>query len=319
MKVATVAKRVHVIINPAAGRNEPILNTLNNVFKPHDIDWAVTVTHDSGDAARGTQEALAKNVDAVAVYGGDGSLVEAAGVLHGSDTPLLILPGGTANAFAQEMRIPQHLEKSAALLVDETAIVQQVDLGYVNEQPFLVGTGTGIIAQLLTGANREQKDRLGYFAYSLSALQSLVDPEPNTYQLEIDGELIEISGVGCYVANCGNFGLAGVSLLPPVKAADGLLDLVIFRKADLAELTALAAGMAAAAVSKAADAFSTPLPHWQAKSIQIKSSTPTAVAYDGEPFADTPVSVRIAEQALRVITPVAPTTPPLVPGFIAPS
>ena len=41
--------RVKVIINPAAGRPEPILSVLNDVFAPAGIDWEVDITHKSGD------------------------------------------------------------------------------------------------------------------------------------------------------------------------------------------------------------------------------------------------------------------------------
>ena len=44
--------KVHVIINPAAGQNEPILNVLNDVFHPAGVSWDISLTHKSGDAAR---------------------------------------------------------------------------------------------------------------------------------------------------------------------------------------------------------------------------------------------------------------------------
>ena len=43
-------RRVHVVINPASGKDEPILNTLNDVFRQHDVSWDVSVTHKYGDA-----------------------------------------------------------------------------------------------------------------------------------------------------------------------------------------------------------------------------------------------------------------------------
>ena len=42
--------RIHVVINPAAGKDEPILNTINDVFHQHNIDWGVSVTRKFGDA-----------------------------------------------------------------------------------------------------------------------------------------------------------------------------------------------------------------------------------------------------------------------------
>ena len=44
-------RRVHVIVNPASGKDEPILNVLNDVFHQHEVEWDVSVTHKYGDAA----------------------------------------------------------------------------------------------------------------------------------------------------------------------------------------------------------------------------------------------------------------------------
>ena len=45
-------KKIHIVINPASGNNEPILNTINDVFKEHDVRWDVSITHDDGDGAK---------------------------------------------------------------------------------------------------------------------------------------------------------------------------------------------------------------------------------------------------------------------------
>jgi diacylglycerol kinase family enzyme len=70
--------KVHVIINPAAGKNEPILNDLNDLFHPAGVTWDNSLTHKSGDAARLAAQAATRNVDLVAAYGGDGTQMEVA-------------------------------------------------------------------------------------------------------------------------------------------------------------------------------------------------------------------------------------------------
>ena len=37
-------RKIHVVINPAAGKNEAILNTINKVFHKYEIDWQVSIT-----------------------------------------------------------------------------------------------------------------------------------------------------------------------------------------------------------------------------------------------------------------------------------
>jgi diacylglycerol kinase family enzyme len=107
-------KNIHVVINPASGKAEPILSILNQVLHPHDIAWYNSVTHEAGDCTGLVREALERKVDLVAVYGGDGTVMEAANGLMGSEIPLLVLPGGTGNVFSIEIGIPRTwLQQSA--------------------------------------------------------------------------------------------------------------------------------------------------------------------------------------------------------------
>ena len=92
-------RKIHVVINPAAGKDEPILNTINKVFHKYEIDWQVSITKKFGDATRLTKQVIANGVDLVAGYGGDGTQMEIANAVMGTNTPMAILPGGTGNAM----------------------------------------------------------------------------------------------------------------------------------------------------------------------------------------------------------------------------
>jgi diacylglycerol kinase family enzyme len=61
-----MARKIHVVVNPASGQPQPILNTLNSVFHPLGIDWDVFLTKESGDAERFARQAAAAGVDVVA-------------------------------------------------------------------------------------------------------------------------------------------------------------------------------------------------------------------------------------------------------------
>ena len=69
---------IHVIINPAAGRDEPILNILNDVFNKFKVNWEVSITKKFGDATEFARQATERGVDLVAGYGGDGTQMEIA-------------------------------------------------------------------------------------------------------------------------------------------------------------------------------------------------------------------------------------------------
>jgi diacylglycerol kinase (ATP) len=166
-----MARKIHVVINPASGQPQPILHTLNSVFHPAGIDWDVFITKESGDAERFARRASAAGVDLVAAYGGDGTVMEAARGLFGSQTPLVILPGGTANLMSVELGIPKNLAQAAAIAVDPNSRVRVVDAGlFGGETHFLLRVGMGFAARKVEIADRDLKDRYGVMAYSIGAL-----------------------------------------------------------------------------------------------------------------------------------------------------
>src|SRR5205085_3505002 len=93
-------KKLMVIINPAAGVDRPILGLLNAAMNTAGIEWEVQVTHQANDARRLAKEAAESGWDIVAAHGGDGTIMEVADGLRGTDVPLAIFPGGTGNAMS---------------------------------------------------------------------------------------------------------------------------------------------------------------------------------------------------------------------------
>ena len=55
-----MAKRIHVVINPASGQPKPVLHAVNSVFRPAGVEWEVSVTQKSGDGDRAAREAAAE-------------------------------------------------------------------------------------------------------------------------------------------------------------------------------------------------------------------------------------------------------------------
>ena len=109
-------KKVRIIVNPASGRREPILQVINTSMREAGILWEASITHKAGDATRFAKAAVKEGVDALAVYGGDGTLMEAIGGIIGSALPMAILPGGSANVMATELGIPTALTEACTLL-----------------------------------------------------------------------------------------------------------------------------------------------------------------------------------------------------------
>ena len=291
-------QKVHVIANPAAGRDVPILGVLNRAFKNADIDWDLFLTKKAGDAHRLAQEAVKAGADLVAVYGGDGSVMEAATGLMGADLPLAILPGGTANVMSVELGIPGDLPSAVNLICGSDHTVRMVDMGQVRDQMFILRITTGLSAEMTKNTEREDKNRLGVLAYALSWLRAVPNTPASHYQLTLDGEQVEIEGVTCVIANSASLGLPGLTLAKTADISDGLLDVFVFRSSAVNELLSIAANAVIDANL---------IPHWQVREVTLIARPPQTVECDGEIIDSTPLTAQIVPQAVRVLVPIAPT------------
>jgi diacylglycerol kinase (ATP) len=296
-KLGKIPQRIFVVINPAAGQDQPILSSLNKIFHEKGVDYDVAVTKDKGDGKQLAREAVESGAEIILVYGGDGTVMECASGLIGSSTPLAILPGGTANVMARELGLPLNLVEAVSLAINPQASIRCVDMVRVGKDTFLLRAGVGFEAEMVEGANRELKDRLGVLAYGWSALQALVDPPLARYRLGLDGTEVESEGLACIVANSGHMGVSDIVLSPKADISDGLLDVFVVTKADLPSLAALAASVLSGRQDLPA------LQHWQVREVRIEADPLQSVQLDGELTGQTPVTMKILPEAVKIIVP----------------
>jgi diacylglycerol kinase (ATP) len=289
--------RIHVVVNPAAGQDRPILKTLNQAFHDAEVDWDLFVTKRAGDGQRLARAAVAAGVDAVAVYGGDGTVMEVASGLIGTDVPLAIFPGGTANVISRELGIPSDLAEACALVCGRAQRRRSIDVGQLGERYFLIRVGLGFEAEMIEGADRDLKDRLGNLAYAISGLKALKDPPIARYELNVDGQMLATEGVTCIIANAGSLGQLDLSLAPTIDVGDGLLDVIVVRKADLPSLLSVAASIVGANES------AEPLQHWRGREISVQAEPRQVVQIDGEVLETETVTARVIPGAVQVIVP----------------
>jgi YegS/Rv2252/BmrU family lipid kinase len=295
--------QVFVVANPAAGQETFDVKTLNARFAEQGIDWEVRFTKSYGDGQTLAREAIEAGANVVAAFGGDGTVAEVASGLVGTNVPLGIIPGGTANVMAVELGIPATFDAALALLLAEQLETRPVDVGQVDDRHFLLRLSMGLEAQMVAGADRALKDRLGTLAYALSAMKALVGPPKIQYRFEVDGKTLEEEGVACIIANSGNLGVPGLKLAPDVSVNDGLLDIFVINDATLPALLAMAAHV----LGQGHPSPDT-VRHLQGASIVVSATPVSEVQCDGELIGGTPKIVRILPAALRVVAP-APETP----------
>lgn len=300
-KESRSSKKLQVIINPAAGVGRPILQALNNGLKDTGIEWDVSITHKAGDAERLANEAVENGADMVGVHGGDGSVMEVASGLRGTPTPLAIFPGGTANVMSVELGIPTDLEASIEFIAQGNYTTRRIDMGSVNDRLFLLRIGIGLEADMMKSADQEIKNRFGMLAYAFSAINEMRNLTPTLYRVRVDGELHEVEGISCMIANSGNVAIGGLTLSKKIDISDGALDVVIFRSADLASMITVSA----AVVSPNAEATDSPqLEHYQGREIVVEADPPQTISIDGEVIEPIILTASILPGAVNVVVPV---------------
>jgi diacylglycerol kinase (ATP) len=292
-------KKIRIIINPAAGKDESMLPTINASMKQAGITWEASITHETGDAIRFAEAAVKEEMDALAVYGGDGTLMEAVSGLIGSEIPLAILPGGSANVMATELGIPTDLKEACALISQVPLTMKAIDVGRFGERYFITGMSFGFGADLVKGADRESKNKFGILSYFRSAAAALTKAKKAMYHLNIDGQQHEVRGLTCMIANTGNIGFSTISFDKHIDVSDGFLDVVVLRKANLSLLKLVAVTM----LRRERPDNLELVEHWQGKEIRISSTPKQTVQCDGEILEERLVHITVIPGAVNVLVP----------------
>jgi len=194
-----------------------------------------TTVDDLGDDV--TRQALDEGADAVLVAGGDGTVRAVSEAMSGSGVPLAIVPSGTGNLLARNLKLPlTEPDRMVAAVFDGDTL--SMDIGWSKlgrpdgttvEHAFVVMGGIGLDAAMIANTNPQLKKTVGWVAYVDGAARSLPSAKPFRVVYELPGHRLHSSRVQSVLfANCGKLP-AGLDLIPEASIADGALDIVIFQ------------------------------------------------------------------------------------------
>jgi diacylglycerol kinase (ATP) len=285
---------IHIIVNPASGKEEAILSYLNTVLIDTGIYWDVSVTtpfREAFDIAR----SLIGKTQLIVIYGGDGSIAEVARALHGCNTPMAIIPGGTANVMSKELGIPQNAADAIKLIAGGRTKVITIDMAMANDTPFLLRVNLGIMADMILQTGADMKHSYGQLAYGISAIQTLVQSAPARFKLLIDGEQeVTEEGVTLTVTNAGSIGISDLSFLPDINVTDGYLDVILMNNTDMLSLLRVAGTMLFQTESEV-------LKHWRCKQVVVTLEQPTSYICDDTEQQASTINIKIMPKVLKVL------------------
>ena len=270
--------RLLFIYNPASGTGQikaalaPILDVFTKA------GWITTSypTQCAGDAVRAARE-LGGQYDRVVCAGGDGTLSEvAAGLMALNDPPPLgYIPFGSTNDCAATLRLPKK-PREAALVAAGTGVAAPIDIGFLNDRPFVYVAAFGAFTKVAYDTPQDLKNTFGHLAYIFAGIASLPTIAPYHMQVEYDGQYLEDDFFFGMVSNAQSIG----GIKPPkVELDDGLFEVTLVKKPI--NLTDLTDGLQALINLSPADR-SGALVQFQARDLTFTCGQPVSWTVDGE-------------------------------------
>jgi YegS/Rv2252/BmrU family lipid kinase len=289
--------RVLLITNPLAARTEPeVVGTVATVLRREGWDVEVVGITRPGHAAELAAAGARDGADVIAVYGGDGTTMQAVKGMRGTDVPLGLIPGGTGNLLAGNLRLPRDPKRAALMIARGRP--RAIDLGRLERDDgahyFAVACGSGFDAELMASTTTEAKRRWKMAAYVARAWVTMSRVRSVPCRITVDDRVLEVEAASVLVANCAEFIPPFVKFRRGVSIDDGLLDVVMLDAhgflGSLGVVLEWVTGMTSSRIQ-----------HARGRRVTVAMEPSQPVQFDGEEGGITPFTAEVIPGGLIVM------------------
>jgi diacylglycerol kinase (ATP) len=313
-------RKAAVLFNARSGgrrnRRESDLQQILKILADAAVEATLVRTQSSQDAAEQARQAIQNGCDTIFACGGDGTVHDVLQGMLGSRAALAVIPMGTANALAHDLRIPRDPAKAARLALRSER--RRIALGRVTvngpanaplTRYFTVAVGIGVDAHLFYKLQASVKQRLGMASYYAKAWHLWCTHRMSGFQVHVQGspdEQVLHSGITEMLAvRIQNFGGVLQELAPGASLERDDLRIVLCHSSSrISYLLYVIRGMFRAS--------------WRVRGVEltfsksVRCSSPSSpsgdsckvyVEADGELVGTLPAEITMVPDALTILVP----------------
>ncbi len=287
-----------VVYNPhSSAANEARLRTaIEGAFGARRVDFCECSPQ--ADMQARLAPWLAGGVRLVIAAGGDGTISDVAEALVGTEVVLGILPQGTSNVLARELKLPLQMEAAARILAGEYA-VRKIDVLRAGDSVCVLGVSVGLSAQAMQDTGRGQKRLLGPWAYWLTFARHFFSLRSHLFTVELDGYATQLRSTDVLAMNVGTIAFRAIRWGPDVKPDDGLLDFCFLWARNGLEYALTILSFALRLYTRNERVNVVPLE----RSLRIVQPEGLLVQGDGDVIGVTPITISLEKEALNIAVP----------------
>lgn len=229
-----VQLKILFVINPVSGGKEKNdwEASIRKYFKdkPHSTEFYMLTGKDDKVSVQHHIDRL--QPDRVVAVGGDGTVKMLAGILKETGIVLGILPAGSANGMARELKVPLVAEQALDVIVNGSC--RKLDLIKINEEEICLHlSDLGLNALLVK--NFEQSSSRGMWGYGKAVFKVLWKKPLMYLTIKTDKQEVRRKAYMVVIANAQTYG-TGAIINPDGQLNDGFFEVVVVRKLHLIEL-----------------------------------------------------------------------------------
>lgn len=291
-------KNLYVIVNPYSGIAEDAAGIITQALAKYDFSYKLATVKTPPEAYELARAVDSANYDALAVYGGDGTVIAVYKAIHNKRLPVIILPGGTANVLARELGLTD-INDIIRMVAEDHYVIRYHDIALANEKPLVLNLHFGGWADALKQTPSAAKKVVGQLAYYYSAFKVVAQLQSQSYRLTIDNHTITEQAYAVIIANAGYQNAMGVPLWPKAHGR-GQLQVAIVRRKKFAALARwYIRRLAGAGDQKVIATF-------QAKNVTVLGAPAEMIFDDERMSAKFPLEIKPSPAAVMVIAPARP-------------